>query len=190
VPVCTQHMFPRVPPQRPTQAGKAPGAKPPQAPGSSVKLNYPPKQQMQARPLNSSVCFECGQPGHIRANCPKLKQGLRTAAARQDDDADPEMDPANDPDLLIEGEGEPQDEGQNDELIADKWEPEEAQYQFDNEEDAMDDNTVTYRTSAIRIAPDDIAITKVMAVRSKIATPNSAAELMYHHWSKHRTRPD
>jgi hypothetical protein len=35
---------------------------------------------------------------------------LRTAAARQDDDVDPEMDPGDDPDLLIEGEGEPQNE--------------------------------------------------------------------------------
>jgi Zinc knuckle len=79
---------------------------------SSAKPNYPPKQQMQrpqSQPQSGSACFECGQPGHIRANCPKLKQGLRTAAARQDDDADPEMDPADDPDLLIEGEGEPQD---------------------------------------------------------------------------------
>jgi Zinc knuckle len=145
---------------------------------------------MQTRPQNSSACFECGQPGHIRANCPKLKQGLRTAAARQDDDADPGMGPADDPDLLLEGESEPQDEGQNDELIADEWEPEEAQYQFDDEEDATDDNTVTYRTSAIIIAPDDVAITKVMVVRSKTTTPNSTAEPMYHHRSKHRTRPD
>ena len=102
---------------------------------------------------------------------------------------DPEMDPANDPDLLIEGEGDPQNEDQDNELVADEWEPEEAQYQFDDDEDATDD-TVTYRTSAIRIAPDDIAITKVMAVRSKTAAPNSAAEPMYHHRSKHRTRPD
>jgi Aspartyl protease len=42
----------------------------------------------------------------------------------------------------------------------------------------------------IRVAPDDVAITKVMAVRSKTATLNSAAEPMYHHWSKHRTRHD
>jgi hypothetical protein len=114
---------------------------------------------------------------------------LRTAAARQDDDEDPEMDPANDPDLLIEGECDPQNEDQN-ELVADQWEPEEAQYQFDDEEDAMDDNTVTYRTSAIRVAPDDVAIMKVMVVRSKNAAPNGAAEPMYHHRSKHRTRPD
>jgi Zinc knuckle len=99
--------FQRVPPQRPAQAGKAPEAKPPQAPGSSAKPNHPPKQQMQTWPQsqlqNSSACFKCGQPGHIRANRPKLKQGLRTVAARQDDDVDLEMDPADDPDLLIEG---------------------------------------------------------------------------------------
>jgi Aspartyl protease len=114
---------------------------------------------------------------------------LRTAAARQDDDADPETDPANDPDLFIEGEGEPQNEDQNEELVADDWEPEEAQYQFNDNEDATED-TVTYWTSAIRIAPDDTTITKVMAVWSKTAAPNSAAEPMYHHRSKHRTRPD
>jgi Zinc knuckle len=174
--------FQRVPPQRPAQAGKIPAAKPPQASGSSAKPSHPPKQQTQLRPQNrlqnSSACFECGQLGHIRANCPKLKQGLRTAAARQDDNTDPEMDPADNPDLLIEGEGEPQDEGQNDELITDEWEPEEAQYQFDDEEDAMDDNTITYRTSVIRVAPDDVAITKVMVVRSKTTSPNSAAEPM------------
>jgi hypothetical protein len=115
---------------------------------------------------------------------------LRTAAARQDDDEDPELDPANDPDLLIEGEGDPQNKDQNEELVADEWEPEEAQYQFDDEEDVTDDNTITYRTSTIRVVPDDIAITNVMAVRSKTAVPNRAAEPMYHHRSKHRTRPD
>jgi hypothetical protein len=72
--------FQRVPPQRPVQAGKTPEAKPPQASGSSVKPNYPLKQQMQLRPQNrpqnSSACFECGQPGHIRANFPKLNRAL------------------------------------------------------------------------------------------------------------------
>jgi hypothetical protein len=109
------------------------------------------------------------------------------AAARQDEHADPAMDPAEDPDLLIEGEGEPQDEDQNEELIADEWEPEEAQYQFDDKEDVMDNNTVTYRTSAIRLAPDNIATMKVMAVHSISAALFSAAEPMYHHQNKHWT---
>jgi hypothetical protein len=61
------------------------------------------------------------------------------ATARQDEQADPTMDPAEDPNLLIEGEGEPQDEGQNEEVITDKWEPREAQYQFDEEEEVMED---------------------------------------------------
>jgi hypothetical protein len=97
------------------------------------------------------------------------------------------MDPADDPDLFIEGEGEPQDEGQNEELLADEWEPEEAQYQFDDEEHATEDNTVTYQTSTIRLVPDNTATMKVMAVRSKPATRNSMAEPMYHHW---RMQPD
>jgi hypothetical protein len=46
------------------------------------------------------------------------------------------MDPAEDPNLLIEGEGEPQDEDQNEEIIANRWGPEEAQYQFNGEEDS------------------------------------------------------
>jgi hypothetical protein len=71
--------------------------------------------------------------------------------------------------------------------VADEWEPKEAQYQFDNEEDATEDNTVTYQTRAIRLTLENVAATKVMAVRSKPATPNSAAEQMYHHWSKHQT---
>jgi Zinc knuckle len=187
-------MFQHVPPQRPVQAGKTPEVKPPQASGSSAKPNYTLKQQMQSRPQNgpqnSSACFECGQTGHIRSHCPKLKQGLRTAAARQDDDADPALDPADDPDLLIEGEGEHQDQGQNEEFLANGWEPEEAQYQFDDEEDTTDNNTITYQTSMIRLAPDNIATTKVMAVCSKPAPPNSATEPMYHHRRKHRMRRD
>jgi hypothetical protein len=123
--------------------------------------------------------------GHIRDNCPKLKQGLRMAATRQDELADPAMDPADDPDLLIEGEGEPQDEDQNEEPLADEWEPKEAQYQFDDNEDTSDDNTVAYQTSAIGLTLDNITTTKVMAVHSKV--PNSVAEPMYHHRSKHRT---
>jgi hypothetical protein len=53
------------------------------------------------------------------------------------------MDPADDPDLLIEGEGE----SHNEELLADEWEP---------EEDATDDNTVTYWTSVIRLVKESL----------------------------------
>jgi hypothetical protein len=89
------------------------------------------------------------------------------AATRQDEHADPALDPAEDPDLLIKGEGEPQDEDQNEELVADKWECKEAQYRFDDEEDVMEDNTITYQTSAIRFAPENVTTMKVMAVRSQ-----------------------
>jgi hypothetical protein len=114
----------------------------------------------------------------------KLKSGLRTATPMQDDQADPAMDPVEDPNLLVEGEGEPQDEDHNYEIIADEWEPEEAQDQFDDEEDATEDNTVTYQASMIRVTLDNIAATKVMAVCSKPAALNSMAEQMYHQRSK------
>jgi hypothetical protein len=63
------------------------------------------------------------------------------AATRQDEHADPAMDPAEDPNLLVEqeGEGEPQNEGQNKEIVANEWELGEAQYQFDDKEDTMED---------------------------------------------------
>jgi hypothetical protein len=68
------------------------------------------------------------------------------AAIRQVKYADPAMDPAEDPNLLVEqeGVGEPQDEGQNEEIIAHEWEPGEAKYQFDDKEDTMEDHTVMY----------------------------------------------
>jgi hypothetical protein len=93
------------------------------------------------------------------------------------------MDPVEDPDLLIEGEGEPQDEDQNYEII--EWEPEEDQYQFNDEEDATEDNTVTYRASTIRLTLDNVAAMNMMTVHSKPATPNSMVEPMYHHQRKH-----
>ena len=38
------------------------------------------------------TCYECGQVGHIRTNCPHLTK-VRTAAVRADGTEDPEMDP-------------------------------------------------------------------------------------------------
>jgi Zinc knuckle len=146
-----------------------------------VKLNYQSKQQMQmgpqSQPQSSLPCFKCGQMGHIRANCPKLKSGLRTAATRQDEYAEPAMDLAEDPGLGVqkEGEGEPQDEGQNKEIVTDEWERGEAQYQFDDKEDMMEDHTMSYRSSMIRVTLDNDAAPKVMAVCSKPAAPNSVA---------------
>jgi hypothetical protein len=123
-----------------------------------------------AKPTTQQLCMlQIWTNRHIRDNCMKLKQGLRTAAAMQDELADPAMDPVEDPNLLIEGKGEPQDEDQNEELLADEWEPEEAQYQFDDEEDTTENNTVTYQTSMIRLALDNVATMKVVAVHSKPA---------------------
>ena len=54
------------------------------------------------------TCYECGQAGHIRTNCPHLTK-VRTAAVRADGTEDPEMDPQEDNEALPpdkEGEGD------------------------------------------------------------------------------------
>ena len=53
------------------------------------------------------TCYECGQAGHIRTNCPRLTK-VRTAAIRADGTEDPEMNPQEDDEALPpdkEGEG-------------------------------------------------------------------------------------
>ena len=34
---------------------------------------------------NNVVCYECGQTGHIKLNCPKLKGSVQIAAIRTED---------------------------------------------------------------------------------------------------------
>ena len=109
------------------------------------------------------TCYGCGQAGHIRTNCPHLTK-VRTAAIRADGTEDPEMDPQEDNEALHpdkEGEGD-SSEHQEEQLDV-HMEP---QYQWDTEEeDKMDDNAVSYRTNAIRIALDTEkpATAKIMA---------------------------
>ena len=96
--------------------------------------------------------YECGQAGHIWTNCPCLMK-VRTVAVRADGTEDPEMDPQEEDEVLPpnkEGEGE-NSEHQEEQLDV-HMEP---QYQCNNEEEEeTDDNAVSYRTNAVRIALD------------------------------------
>ena len=109
------------------------------------------------------TCYECGQAGHIWTNCPRLTK-VRTVAVRADDTEDPEMDPEEDDEALPsnkEGEGD-SSEHQEEQLDV-HMEP---QYQWDTEEEEeTEDNIVSYRTNAIRIALDteEPATAKIMA---------------------------
>ena len=98
------------------------------------------------------TCYKCGQAGYIWTNCPHLTK-VRTVAIRADGTEDPEMDPLEEEEVLPpdkEGEGE-NSEHQEEQLDV-HMEP---QYQWDTEEEEeTDDNTVSYRTNAIRIALD------------------------------------
>ena len=134
---------------------------------SLTKLSYQqkPLPQLPKREGNSMnvACYKCGQAGYIRTNCPHLMK-VRTAAIRADGTEDPEMDPQEEDEVLPpdkEGEGD-NSEHQGEQLNI-HMEP---QYQWDTEEEEeTDDNAVSYRTNAIRIALDTEkqAMVKIMA---------------------------
>ena len=118
------------------------------------------------------TCYECGQAGHIWTNCPRLTK-VRMAAVWADGTEDPEMDPQGDDEALPpnkEGEGD-SSEHQEEQLDV-HMEP---QYQWDTEEEEeTEDNAVSYRTNAIRIALDteELAMAKIMAVRTNTTVLN------------------
>ena len=134
---------------------------------SSTKPSYQQKPllrlpKMEGNSMNIT-CYKCGQAGHIWTNCPCLTK-VRTVAIRADSIEDPEMDPQEDDEALPpdkEGEGD-SSEHQEEQLDV-HMEP---QYQWDTEkEEETEDNTVSYRTNAIRIALDTekMATAKIMA---------------------------
>ena len=114
--------------------------------------------------------------------CPCLKLGFRTATVRTKDSDELKPEPTLQQ-ITEEGEGEPQNtetQGTT-ELLQDDWELEPSQYY--TWDDKAAEEQIAYRSSAIRIAPEEDATMKIMAAQT-LATPNRAAELMYHHQSK------
>ena len=112
---------------------------------------------------------------------------MRTAAIRADGTEDPEMDPQEEDEALPpdeEGEGE-NSEHQEEQLDV-HMEP---QYQWDTEEEEeTDNNIVSYRTNAIRIALDtEKQVTaKIMAMQTSAMVLSKTIEPMYSHRSRHR----
>ena len=99
------------------------------------------------------TCYECGQLGHIQTNCPRLTTKVRTVAVRADGTEDPEMDPQDEEVLPPNKEGEGDISEHQEEQLDEHIEI--PQYQWDaEEEEETDDNSVSYRTNAIRIALD------------------------------------
>ena len=133
---------------------------------SSTKPSYrqKPLPQPPEREGNSMnvTCYKCGQVGHIWTNCPCLTK-VRTVAVRADGTEDPEMDPQEEEALPPDKEGEGKNSEHQEEQLDIHLEP---QYQWDTEEEEeTDDNAISYRTNAIRIALDTEkqATTKIMA---------------------------
>ena len=68
----------------------------------------------------------------------------------------------------------------------------EPQYQWDTEEEEeTDDNAVSYRTNAIRIALDTEkpVMAKIMAAQTNTMVLNKTIEPMHSHRSRHREQP-
>ena len=159
---------------------------------SSTKLSYrqkpllrPPKREGNSMNI---TCYKCGQAGHIWTNCPCLTK-VRTAAVRADGTEDPEMDPQDDEALPPDKEGEGDSSEHQEEQLDVHMEP---QYQWDaEEEEKTEDNTVSYRTNAIRIALDTEkpVMAKIMAAQMNTTVLNKTVEPMHSHRSRHRERP-
>ena len=115
---------------------------------------------------------------------------VRTVAVKADGTEDPEMDSQEEDEILPpdkEGEGD-SSEHQEEQLDV-HMEP---QYQWDTEEEEeTDDNVVSYRTNAVRIALDieKMATAKIMAARTNTTVLNKTVEPMHSHRSRHKERP-
>ena len=115
---------------------------------------------------------------------------VRTAVVRADGTEDPEMDPQEDnEDLPPDKEGEWDSSEHQKEQLDVHMEP---QYQWDTEEEEeTDNNAVSYRTNAIRIALDtEKPVTaKIMAMQTNTTVLNKTVEPMHSHRSRHREWP-
>ena len=126
------------------------------------------------------TCYECGQAGHIQTNCPRLTK-VRTVAVRADGTEDPEINPQEDDEALP-----PDKEGEGD---SSEHQEEQLDVQWDiEEEEETEDNTVSYRTNAMRIALDteELVTAKIMAMRTNTMVLNKTIEPMHSHRSRIR----
>ena len=100
------------------------------------------------------------------------------------------MDPQEDDKALpLNKEGEGDSSEHQEEQLDVQMEP---QYQWDTEEEEeTEDNTVSYRTNAIRIALDteEPATAKIMAAQTNTMVLNKTVEPMHSHRSRHREQP-
>ena len=112
------------------------------------------------RPTTHSniVCYECGQSGHIKPNCPKLKGSVRVAAICTEDAPNESRDMEVEQENPDEYQGERQDDEyhpmitQSVEESTNDWVEEPSQYNWDEADQKSDgDNAITYRSSAVHI---------------------------------------
>ena len=73
-----------------------------------------------------------------------------------------------------------------------EWHLEPSQYHWDEEEEEeeMDNCTITYRSNTIQIESDEHTVTKIMAACAKTMASNKVEEPIYHHRSKYWLSPE
>ena len=98
-------------PEKPVPSGQPPENTQSPTPGSSMKMNLTTQladwQMEWSANWSNITCFECGNPGHRRVECPCIKLGLRTATVRVKDSNEMSPEPTLQQ-INEEGEGEPQ----------------------------------------------------------------------------------
>jgi hypothetical protein len=148
-------------------------------------------------------CYECGQAGHIRPNCPRIKDRPRVAAARIEEIEsvekltdlleEEEPDCVNDPEERIE-EDQPSQEN-SPEGNTGEWEEESPQYDWDdNEYDKS--HTQSYRANAICVGSMEGQCEKVTLqeqgdeasprIRIAAGAINRTIEPVYDHRARHK----
>ena len=114
------------------------------------------------------MCYECGQTGHIKPNCPKLKGNVRVVAAHAEDILE-ETENMEDEEGTSGINQEDQQEVDHPSMTtqtADEWVEEASQYNWDEGGHQSDGGGHTYRMSAIRIpTQEDIPVKQVCGVR-------------------------
>ena len=122
---------------------------------------------------NNVVCYECGQTGHIKPNCPKIKGSVWVAAICTEDVPDESGNMELEQEPPDEYQGEEQDDNYHPsttqlvEENTDSWVEEPSQYDWDESGRKSDNgDAITYQSSAIRIPSRyGIPTCKVFGVR-------------------------
>ena len=126
------------------------GANNPRPQGNNNPLSGTHPTGTSGQANNNVVCYECGQAGHIKPNCPRLRDRQRVAGARIGEILEDTGEPSPDPPVINDDSpqvdtGPPERDGEERVAIAD-WASQSSQYHWD---DFEDQRSSIYRSNAV-----------------------------------------